>query len=198
MDISRAIREIRIEKGMTQERLARRAGISIMTIQSIDSGRVKKPRRETLEAIAKGLGVTVDYILQRAAAYDLPFVSISELAKRLVVSLPEEIPVVGELHAPGEVILPTEVLDRIYVPREVAMSKNLVGIKISGTCLEEAGIREGDVLIVDTSAPPDYGDIVLCYVDSANAPKLLKFSTGTDLRECKQFAVVIGVFRRYK
>lgn len=198
MDIGRAIREIRVEKGMTQERLARRAGVSVATLQSIDSGRVKKPRRDTLEMIARGLGVTVDHILQRAAAYDLPFVSISELAKRLVVSLPEEIPVVGELHAPSEVILPAEVIDRVYVPREVTMGRDLVGVKITGTCLEDAGIREGDILIVDKGSPPDYGDIVLCYADSACVPKLVKFISDTELKECKYFAVVVGAFRRYK
>lgn len=198
MNISRAIREIRVERCMTQKQLARRSRVSLMTIQAVDSGRVKTPRRGTLEAIAKGLGVTADYILQRAAAYDLSFVSATELAKRLVVSLPEEIPVLGTLPTPGEAILPTEIIDRVYVPREVAMGKNLVGVKIMGTCLEEAGIREGDILIVDNGSPPDYGDIVLCYVNSARVPKLVKFTAGTELKECKYFAIVVGVFRRYK
>lgn len=50
-------RQIRIEKGLTIQDLASRAGISHVALGKIESGKTKNPAPETLNSIARALGV---------------------------------------------------------------------------------------------------------------------------------------------
>lgn len=56
------IREIREQKGMTQEELASKSGISRQTISSLENGSERSVLSKTLVAIAEALDTTVDKI----------------------------------------------------------------------------------------------------------------------------------------
>lgn len=55
--------KIRKEKGLTQESLSRKAGISFHTLVKIENGRIRNPRIETVMKLAKALGVKTDDLL---------------------------------------------------------------------------------------------------------------------------------------
>ena len=52
--------KLRKEKGLTQESLARKAGISFHTLVKIENGGIKNPRIETVIKLARALGVKID------------------------------------------------------------------------------------------------------------------------------------------
>lgn len=54
------IKGLRLRKKLTQEKLARLAGISYNTIVKIETGQSKNPSFQTMTNIAKALGVTLD------------------------------------------------------------------------------------------------------------------------------------------
>lgn len=54
--VGRNVRRVRIEKGLTQEELAERAGTSQFYISSLESGR-RNPTVVTVASLAKALGV---------------------------------------------------------------------------------------------------------------------------------------------
>lgn len=56
------IRRIRKEKGLTQSQLAKKAGISEISVRKYESGK-RKPKLETMEKIANALDVPLDEIL---------------------------------------------------------------------------------------------------------------------------------------
>lgn len=56
------IREIREEKGMTQEELATKSGVSRQTISALENGTERSVLSKTLVAIAEALDTTVDKI----------------------------------------------------------------------------------------------------------------------------------------
>ena len=58
IQLGQKIQELRKEKGMTQEDLAEKTGLSVRTIQRIESGDVD-PRSYTLNQIAEALGVEI-------------------------------------------------------------------------------------------------------------------------------------------
>lgn len=62
MKIGKKIQEIRIEKGLTQEALARKANISFAGLNRIENGHVPKPQDSTLSVIARALGVSVNIL----------------------------------------------------------------------------------------------------------------------------------------
>lgn len=49
--------ELRVRAGMKLRDLAARSGISHVTISNIENGKIRDPRPETIDAIARGLGV---------------------------------------------------------------------------------------------------------------------------------------------
>lgn len=66
--LARLIEQLADERGWSMRELARRANIPAPTIHKITwPGGVVVPRRETLDAIAKGFGVPVTLLLDAAA-----------------------------------------------------------------------------------------------------------------------------------
>jgi transcriptional regulator with XRE-family HTH domain len=62
--VARAIRELRTERGMTQEALAHGAGITVGHLSKIERG-LANPGWSTVEAIAGALGVPMADIVRR-------------------------------------------------------------------------------------------------------------------------------------
>ncbi|MCD6180557.1 MAG: helix-turn-helix domain-containing protein [Bacteroidales bacterium] len=63
-DIGAKIKELRILKGLTQEELAEQTGLSVRTIQRIESGEVD-PRTYTLTALAQALEVDLEVLTSK-------------------------------------------------------------------------------------------------------------------------------------
>lgn len=60
------IKELRMKRGLSQNELARRAGIRQGVLSYIESGRTKHPRIDTLAAIAAALDVPIERLMQKA------------------------------------------------------------------------------------------------------------------------------------
>ena len=54
------LRELRIDAGITQERLAFRAGVAIATVRKIETGAVVEPGYFTVMALIEALGARPD------------------------------------------------------------------------------------------------------------------------------------------
>jgi transcriptional regulator with XRE-family HTH domain len=70
METGKLIRELRIQKGMTQEDLADKTEVTARTIQRIESGEVD-PRAYTLQMIAKALDVDFSLFVETEKNYEL-------------------------------------------------------------------------------------------------------------------------------
>ncbi len=58
------IKRYRSEKGLSQEQLAQKAGITYSTLAKLESGVNENPKVKTLQQIAKALDVSVDDLLK--------------------------------------------------------------------------------------------------------------------------------------
>ena len=56
--VSENIRKLRQKKGISQDRLSKEADIALNTVVKIETGESPNPTVETLEKIAKALGVS--------------------------------------------------------------------------------------------------------------------------------------------
>ncbi|MFA4818724.1 MAG: helix-turn-helix transcriptional regulator [Patescibacteria group bacterium] len=61
--LAQNIKKYRKKKGISQDKLSKLSGVTYNTIIKIESGATTNPRVDTLQLIAKGLGVTVDTLL---------------------------------------------------------------------------------------------------------------------------------------
>lgn len=62
--IAKNIKRLRKEKGLSQDRLSKFADISHNTIIKIESGAIKSPTIDTVQKIAKALGVSLDDLVK--------------------------------------------------------------------------------------------------------------------------------------
>ena len=62
-NIADNVRKARKKAGLSQDKLAREAGVAYNTVVKIESGENKNPTIETLRNIAKALDVSVDEII---------------------------------------------------------------------------------------------------------------------------------------
>ena len=60
------VKDERVKRGLSQNQLAKMAGVPQSVICDIESGKTKAPRIDTLKAIAAALGVTVDELIGKA------------------------------------------------------------------------------------------------------------------------------------
>jgi len=62
-NIANNVRKARKKAGLSQDKLAREAGVAYNTVVKIESGENKNPTIETLRSIAKALDVPVDNLI---------------------------------------------------------------------------------------------------------------------------------------
>jgi len=62
--LGKRIKEIRKQKGFTQEQLAIKAGVAYTTLTKVENEAIKNPSFETVVAIAKGLEVDVNELIK--------------------------------------------------------------------------------------------------------------------------------------
>ena len=62
--VARNIKRHRQEKGLSQDKLSRLADVSHATIIKIESGGLHSPTIDTVQKIAKALGVDVDNLIK--------------------------------------------------------------------------------------------------------------------------------------
>lgn len=62
-NIAQNIKKYRKKMGLSQDKLSKISGVTYNTIIKIESGATSNPRVETLNGIAKALGLTVDNLL---------------------------------------------------------------------------------------------------------------------------------------
>lgn len=62
--IGNNVRKLRKKKGLSQEKLARLANISLNALTKIESGFAKKPTIQTVVKLARALGVSLDELVK--------------------------------------------------------------------------------------------------------------------------------------
>ena len=62
--ISKNIKKMRAKLGLTQDDLAKKADIKYTTLMQVESGTVNKPSVQTMDKIAKALGVLIEDLIK--------------------------------------------------------------------------------------------------------------------------------------
>lgn len=156
--LANRLKSIRVGKGLTKYRLAKLSGVSQTYIYRIELGEIKNPRRDTLQALAKGLNITLAQLVGEAGP--------AETWDLVEQSLKAYIPVyagVNDMHP----------VDYVVCTRAMMPPATLRGYRIEGLCLDPE-IKTGDTLIVDTALTPKVDDIILVIIDGQPVLKQCK------------------------
>lgn len=141
------LKAFRESKSLTKYRLAKLSGISQTYIYRLELGEIKNPRRDTLQALARGLNITIAQLVGETGPLDT-----WQLVEQ---SLKAYIPVYTGIYEVG-----MEPVDYVVCTRAKVAPETVHGYRIEGLALEPE-IREGDTIIVDTGILPTHGDLVV-------------------------------------
>lgn len=147
MQIGLYIKQLREEKGLTQEQLGEKVGVKKAAVQKWESGTVVNLKRKT--------------IMQLAEIFNVPahtFVSEDDTLPSNIIPLPQRknIPLLGTI-ACGEPILATENIDGF-----VSADENITAdfaLKCKGDSMINARIFDGDIVYIRQQADVENGEI---------------------------------------
>ena len=87
-ELGKMIREVRLERGLTQEALAEKADIGLMYFGEIERG-VKMPSMNVFIKIIEALGISADYVLRNEVSSGKEYV-FDEMTKKLEKLTPQQ------------------------------------------------------------------------------------------------------------
>jgi repressor LexA len=157
--IGARLREIRLSKSgkgfWSVRSVADRAGISNAYLSQIETGQVKQPSPDTLKKLAESL--RHDHLdLLRVAGY-------------LPADPPDQktikIPVLGFTPAGDIKFVVDDVQDWLEINFDLVKDRNTFALRIKGDCLKNAGIFDGDLIIVSKTQEVRDGDIAVIRID---------------------------------
>lgn len=167
------IKELRMERGISQNQLAKKAGISQAGLSAIEST-TKNPSMQTLQLIANALDVPVAQLTG-----DMPasFDNVSSLIPSSAGGI--RIPVLGDVAAGIPIEAITDIIDYEEIPVSMAKSGDYFGLRVKGKSMEPQ-ILEGDVVIVRKQHDVESNDIAVVLVngDSATVKRVKKREDG--------------------
>ncbi|MBN1690409.1 MAG: LexA family transcriptional regulator [Dehalococcoidia bacterium] len=197
MSLGEFVRKTREARGLTQHELAALSGLGRGYISLIELDRIQETSAEKILKLAKALRVKPEEIYQAAGYIKEARIKYVAPASIILDSLQAvqalhniiEVPVVAELHMPGEII------EYAYIARPRPGPVNYVGVRAKGYCLEPE-IQDGDVLIIDKDAQPEPGRTVLCYHNHHEQPRLIRYKKPDDLKDCEIYGVIVAINRK--
>ncbi len=91
LDVGQMVRRLRTEKGLSGVELCRRGkGIDPKTLVALEKGRIRNPSIVTLEALAKGFGMTVSDLFRRAEFDQRDYFSMGSQKGLYKIDLPAQ------------------------------------------------------------------------------------------------------------
>jgi len=176
---SNRIKELRMGKSLSQERLADMIGTTKQAVSNYERG-VRKPDIPTIEALCDIFNVSSDYLLGKE---DVTIRLVgNDGIKKLDSPRGVRIPVFDRVAAGIPIDAIEEVVDWEEIPEDMANTGEFFGLRIKGDSMTPR-IVEGDVVIVRQQPDAESGDIVIVRIngDTATCKRLAKHMHGISL-----------------
>lgn len=148
------LKEVRKQKGITQDKLSKILGVSRTTISMWEIGS-NQPDNDTLIQLARLFNVTVDYLVGNDTN--------PNSSKKGV-----RIPVLGHVAAGIPIEAIEDILDYEEITEDEARMGEYFALKIKGHSMEPT-ISNGDVVIVIRQSTIENGEIAIVLVDGEEA-----------------------------
>lgn len=75
------------------------------------------------------------------------------------------VPLVGRVAAGMPILAEENVEEYLTLPRSMVRDDNIFALRVSGDSMVEAGIRDGDIAIIQKASTADNGEIVVALID---------------------------------
>ncbi len=148
MTIGQLIKQSRKEKGITQNELAKRIGVSAGAISRWESGDIENMRRDKIEKIADALGIDPNIIIGIEPNKEVD----------------GNIPILGRVAAGIPIDAVEEIIGYEEIPKRLLAYASYFALKIRGESMQP-NIQDSDIVIVRKQESASDGDIVIAQVN---------------------------------
>lgn len=150
------------EQGLSYEALGEKLGMNPQTLNRYVLGQ-REPKAGTAAIIALMLGVDLLWL----QGYDIPKRSIVMPEGAIRIRHECALPILGAIRA-GVPVLATEEIEG-YAAADVPDPERHFYLRVDGDSMINAGIREGDLVLIRQQDTADNGQIVVCMVNEEDA-----------------------------
>ena len=160
--LERAMREA----GYNPRSLSLSAALGMTAVRDILDGRIASPRYATLSALARVLGVSVEWLMNGETA---------EAAAGQAAPRPRDFPVYGAARggSAGSMAVDNTPIEHMARPDPLLTVSSAYGVYIVGESMSPA-YEQGDVALVHPGQPPRRGtDVILTRADAHGTPEVL-------------------------
>lgn len=154
--IGARLRTVMEEQGLSYEQLGERLGMNPQTLNRYVLGQ-REPKIGTAAAMAHALGVDPLWL----QGFDVPRIPARPVPEERVV------PILGTIRA-GLPLLAQQDLEG-YAAADVPDPEEHFYLRVTGNSMINAGIREGDLILIRRQETAENGQIVACLVDGEDA-----------------------------
>ena len=154
MNVGQYIKQLRTEKGLSQEELGSLVGVQRAAVQKWECGKVQNLKRETIKKLSEIFNVSPS-----------SFVDVNDSNEK---SKGVKIPVLGYVRAGIPISAVEEILDYEEISEEMSRQGKFFALKIKGDSMEPK-FSEGDVVIVQQQSTVENGDIAVVLVNGGDA-----------------------------
>jgi phage repressor protein C with HTH and peptisase S24 domain len=156
------------DAGYNPRSLSLAADLGITAVRDILDGRVASPRYATLSALAKTLGVSVEYIAGAEEARPSP-------TPPMPIALARDFPVFAAARGGefGSMVMENAPISVIARPEPLVSVKSAYGVYVVGESMVPA-YEQGDIALVHPGLPPRRGtDVILTRTDIDGTQEVL-------------------------
>ncbi len=158
MNMGDRIKQLRLEKGLTQEELGKYIGVKKAAVMKYEKGNVKNMKRSTIETLSKLFNVTPSYLM-----------CLEEPKTDAFVTPVTSIPILGIVKAGYDYLAQENWIGTIDVETSlVGNGKDFIALKVHGDSMSPVLI-EDDVVIIKKQNDFETGDIVVAIVNGDEA-----------------------------
>lgn len=158
MNMGERIKQLRQEKGLTQEELGKYIGVKKAAIMKYEKGNVKNMKRSAIETLSKLFNVSPSYLM----CLDEP--KIDNLGNQVV-----EIPLLGIVKAGYNYLAEENWIGTIDADKSlIGNSNDFFALKVKGDSMSPT-LMEDDIVVIKKQDDFENGDIVVAIINGDEA-----------------------------
>lgn len=171
MNMGERLKELRLQKGATQEEVGKVISVSKATIMKYEKGLVENLKRSSIEKLAKYFNVAPSYLM-----------CMNEDEEKMPAIPTLSIPILGTVKAGYNWLAEENIIDYITIKENIPNVKEYYALRVTGDSMLPL-LSEGDLVIVHDQDDVESGQtaIVLINGEEATVKKVIKTNEGIEL-----------------
>ena len=156
------IKQKRTELQMTQGDIADQIGVAISTVQRYEKGQIDKIKLPVVEAIARVLGVSPEWLIGKTDIETNSTDAGNSLSNIIPVPTIRKIPLIGQIACGKPILAIEEATEIVDVPDQIHADFALI---CKGDSMINARIFDGDIVYIRSQPTVETGEIAAVRID---------------------------------